>query len=261
MSTRQQDAAVAQATRPRSPDRRRARSHDALPGAPAAAEDSIQFSTGILRKKLYDQNLSDWVARYRKNKQNLDAVAKDCEMLRFDVSKSQAEVDGRADGYKQLEEQYETQILAKFQDTKTAYEAAVQQRGSFQVQISENRKQRTQLTREKKLLANDYERKHAELMRMAEVHDKLDAQLAHITQQLAQLTTDRRRMERELDEVQNNLRANTELADEVTNHISHVQVGIKDSVDLHMAPAVRLEAAAGGSSMAQASYLPHPSST
>jgi len=202
--------------------------------------DNQQFAGGILRKKLYDQNLSDWSARYRKNKQNLDALLKDCELLRADVGKSQREVDERAENYKQLEDQYENVVLAKYQDTKTAYEAAMQQKMMLQVHISENRKHKSQLTREKKMLTNDYQRKHAELMRMSEVHDKLDGQLSHLTQQLAQLTSDRRRMERELDEVQHNLRANTELADEVTSEISHVQGGIKDSMDLHMQPAERI---------------------
>jgi len=215
-----------------------------IPDALAASQDeeTPQFSGGILRKKLYDQNLSDWSARYRKNKQNLDALVKDCDLLRLDVGKNQREVDERAEGYKQLEDQYENVVLAKFQETKAAYEAAVQQKSMLTVQISENRKNKSHLTRERKMLTNDYERKHAELMRMAEVHDKLDGQLAHLTQQLAQLTSDRRRMERELDEVQHNLRANTELADEVNCEISYVQDGIKDSMDLHMAPAERLNA-------------------
>jgi len=216
--------------------------------APLQSEElseNQQFSGGILRKKLYDQNLSDWSARYRKNKTNLDTLMKDCELLRIDVDKSQHEVDARADGYKALEENYENVVLAKFQNSKAAYEAALQQKAMMQVQISENRKHKSQLSREKKMLTNDYERKHAELMRMAEVHDKLDAQLSHLTQQLGQLTSDRRRMERELDEVQHNLRANTELADEVTSEISHVQDGIKDSMDLHMAPADRMNTSQG----------------
>jgi len=208
-------------------------------------EETPQFSGGILRKKLYDQNLSDWSARYRKNKTNLDALAKDCDLLRVEVGKAQREVDDRAEGYKQLEDQYENVVLAKYQETKAAYEASMQQKSMLQVQISENRKNKSHLTRERKMLTNDYERKHAELMRMAEVHDKLDGQLAHLTQQLGGLTSDRRRMERELDEVQHNLVANTGLANEVNCEISHVQDGIKDSMDLHMAPNERLNASLG----------------
>lgn len=219
-----------------------------VPVAPAAStdeENAIQFSGGILRKKLYDQNLSDWSARYKKNKQNLDALVKECDLMRNDVNKVQREVDEKAEGYQQLEDNYENVVLAKFQETKAQFEAAKQQKEMLAVQISENRGQKIKLTRERKMLTNDYERKHAELMRMAEVHDKLDGQLSHLTQQLAGLTSERRRMERELDEVQHNLRANTELADEVNCEISHVQDGIKDSMDLHMAPAERLNASIG----------------
>lgn len=207
----------------------RARSADAVPYS-EGSQDVAGHSSGILRKKLYDQNLSDWTAKYRKNKQSLESLVKDCEQLRVDVAKHQQEVDERADGYKQLEEHYMNHVQAKYQETRASYEVALQQKSMFQVQISENRKHKAQLIREKKMLTNDYERKHAELMRMAEVHDKLEGQLGQLTQQLGQLTTDRRRMERELDEVQHNLRTNTELADEVTSEMAHVQDGLKDSM-------------------------------
>merc|ERR1719254_435119 len=129
-------------------------------------EETPQFSGGILRKKLYDQNLSDWSARYRKNKQNLDALNKDCDNLRIEVSRTQREVDDKENEYKRLEEQYENQVLSKYQDMKAAYEAAMQQKGILQVQISENRKIKSQFAREKKMLTNDLERKQAELLRM-----------------------------------------------------------------------------------------------
>lgn len=195
----------------------------------------------MLRKKLYDQNLSDWTARYRKNKQNLDNLGKDCELLRTDIAKHQQEVDEREQGFKSLEDKFSHEIVEKFHETKTAYENATNQKSMLGAQLSENRKTKSTLTREKKLLTADYERKHAEMMRMAEVRDKLQMQLNQVSQQLGQLSTDRRRMERELDQVQHNLRANTELADEVHNEIEHVFDGIKDSMDLHMAPTSRME--------------------
>jgi len=232
---------------------RRALSPDASAGAmhgggtPAAQQEGqdVPFGGGVHRKKLYDKNLSDWSARYRKNKQSLEALAKDCDQLRNEVGKLQQEVDDRAEGYKQLEDRFDNQIAVKFQDTKTAYEVAKQQSSMLQAQMSENRKQKTQLLREKKILTADYERKHTELMSTCEVHDRLEGQLMQLTHQLDQMTSERRCMERELDEVHHNLRANTELADEVTNEISHFQDGIKYSVDLHMAPAVRPESSAG----------------
>lgn len=217
----------------------------AVMAAPGEAQESQQFAGGILRKKLYDQNLSDWSARYRKNKQNLDALIKDCEFLRSDVGKTQREADERADGFKNLEDHFEHVIFQKYQDTKAAYEAALTHKGSLQAQISDHRKHKSALTRDKKMLTNDYERKHAELMRTGEVHDKLDGQLRTLTQQLGQLASDRRRMERELDEVQHNLRRNTELADEETSDLAHMQGGIRDSMDLCMAPSERLNASTG----------------
>lgn len=213
--------------------------------AASPSEDPQQFAGGILRKKLYDQNLSDWSARYRKNKQNLDALIKDCDILRQDVGKAQREADERADGFKNLEDHFENVTFQKYQDTKAAYEAALTQKASLQAQISDHRKHKTALAREKKTLRNDYERKHAECMRMREVQDKLDLQLRTLTQQLGGLTSDRRHMERELDEVQHNLKRNTDLADEESSDLADMQGGIRNSMDLCMTPAERVNTSIG----------------
>eukprot|EP00927_Polykrikos_kofoidii_P059359 TRINITY_DN54522_c0_g1_i1.p1 TRINITY_DN54522_c0_g1~~TRINITY_DN54522_c0_g1_i1.p1 ORF type:complete len:273 (+),score=59.59 TRINITY_DN54522_c0_g1_i1:120-938(+) len=204
--------------------------HDAPPATPNRPTPGADG--GVLRKKLYDQSLSDWTARYRKNKGNLESLARDCEGLRNDVSRQQQEVDERSDALRNLEEQFQNDFFAKHQEIKANYEMAMQQKGMLTVQISENRKHKQQVSREKKMLTADFERKHAELMRMTEVHDKLTAQLDHCTGQLGQLNRDRHRMERELDEVNHNLKAHSELADEVNTEISHVKDGIRDSMDL-----------------------------
>lgn len=188
----------------------------------------------VCRRKLYDQNLSDWSAKYRKERKNLDALAKDCELLRAEVAKHQQEVDERADAFSKLEERSVNEVMVKYNETKANFEAAAQQKSMLQVQLSENRKAKTQLTRERKLLTADFERKHNELLRTAEVRDQLDAQLGQLTAQLAQLSGDRRRMERELDLVQNNLRANTELADEVHMGIEGVFDGMKEMTHLQV---------------------------
>eukprot|EP00929_Paragymnodinium_shiwhaense_P115042 TRINITY_DN83635_c0_g1_i1.p1 TRINITY_DN83635_c0_g1~~TRINITY_DN83635_c0_g1_i1.p1 ORF type:complete len:256 (-),score=65.02 TRINITY_DN83635_c0_g1_i1:138-905(-) len=204
------------------------------PRSPTGSATAGTADGGILRKKLYDQNLSDWSARYRKNKQALDTLARDCEQLRNEVARQQQEVDERELAYQSLEDRNVNEVQVKFQETKAAYEMAMQQKGMLSVQISENRKHKQFLLREKKMLTADFERKHAELMRMTEVHDKLGGQLDYFTHQLGQLNRDRHRLERELDEVNHNLKAHSELADEVNNEIAHVQDGIKDSMELHM---------------------------
>lgn len=200
------------------------------------SRQNVAADGGILRKKLYNQPLSDWTARYRKNKQHLDNCSKDCEQLRVEVSRQQQEVDEREETYRCLEDKFQNDVLARYQDTKSSFDMAMQQKGMLSVQISENRKHKTQMTREKKMLTADYERKHAELMRMTEERDKLGNQLDHFLGQLRQLNSERHRMERELDEVTHNLRAHSELADEVNSEINHVQDGIKDSMHLHMGP-------------------------
>lgn len=203
----------------------------------SASNGSVAAGTadgGILRKKLYDQNLSDWSARYRKNKQSLENLVRDCDQLRNEVARHQQEVDEREAAFQALEERNQSETMVKHQDAKSAYEMAMQQKGMLSVQISENRKHKQFLLREKKMLTADFERKHAELMRMTEVHDKLGGQLDFFTHQLGQLNRDRHKLERELDEVNHNLKAHSEMADEVTNEIAHMQGGIKDSMDMHM---------------------------
>mmetsp|Transcript_137689 Transcript_137689/g.343669 ORF Transcript_137689/g.343669 Transcript_137689/m.343669 type:complete len:274 (+) Transcript_137689:156-977(+) len=186
----------------------------------------------VLRRKLYDQNLSDWSARYRKNRQNLDNLSRDCDQLRSEVAKHQQEVDERVENHRQLEERYANEVLVRYNEARSNLEMMTQQKNMLAVQLSENRKHKAQLSKERKLLQADFERKHAELLKTAESRDRLDAQLQQVTQQLALLSDDRRRMERELDVVQTNLRANTELADEVHNEIEHVFDGIKDVMDV-----------------------------
>mmetsp|Transcript_28461 Transcript_28461/g.64432 ORF Transcript_28461/g.64432 Transcript_28461/m.64432 type:complete len:262 (-) Transcript_28461:155-940(-) len=222
---------AARSPRPESPEEL-SQSHE----QPSHHQSQTFSQNGVLRKKLYDQNLADWSARYRKNKQSLENLSKDCELLRSDVAKQQQEYDERVESCRQLEDKFANEVLVRYNEAKENFEAASQQKGALQVQLSEHRKTKAQLLRDKKFLIADFERKHAELMRTAEARDKLDSQLAQLTQQLGQLNTDRRRMERELDQVQHNLRQNTELADEVNSEFQHIFTGVKDSMDLHMSP-------------------------
>lgn len=198
----------------------------------------------VLRKKLFDQNVADWASRYRKNKQTLDSMTRDCELLKAEVAKQQAEVDEKAEKYQAMEDRFNA-VMAKYGETKAALEVASQQKLQLTAELSENRKVKAQLSKEKKILTADYERKHAELARGAETRDRLEAQLGMFTQQYTQTSGERQRLERELDLVQHNLRQHTELADEAHNEMERCCHGIKDSVDNHMAPLVRLEQSLG----------------
>jgi len=185
----------------------------------------------LLRRKLYDQNLSDWTARHRKNRQTLENITRDCEQLKAEVAKQQQDVDEKENALQHLEDHFAHEVSPKLAESKANLDMMQQQKIMLTVQLSENRKHKAQLAKDKKLLSADFERKHQDLLKLAETRDKLEAQLAQMTQHLSQLHGDRRRMERELDVVQNNLRANTELADEVHHEIEHVVDGIRDSMD------------------------------
>mmetsp|Transcript_23646 Transcript_23646/g.44669 ORF Transcript_23646/g.44669 Transcript_23646/m.44669 type:complete len:285 (+) Transcript_23646:86-940(+) len=213
-----------------------------LPG-PSADQTSVASMTGVsvgstggpvLRKKLFDQNVSDWASRYRKHKQSLDQCTRDCELLRTEVVKYQAEVDERAQKTAELEDRFQSQTVVKFADIKSSVEVAAQRKQQLALEVGEARKLKAQLAKECKLLKADYERKHSELARGAEMRDKLEQQLVMYTQQLNQVSSERQRLEKELELVQHNLRQHTELADEVHGEIERTCGGMKTSVQHHM---------------------------
>merc|ERR1711881_90615 len=115
------------------------------------------------------------------------------------------------------------------------------QRNMLTIQLGEQRKLKTALTKEKAALTADYDRKYAELNRTIEQKDSLDDRLNKFTQSLTKLTVDRRRDERELDMIQGHLRENTDMVDELSNEMYNVKEGIKDSVELHMPSPQKLE--------------------
>merc|ERR1712150_89772 len=107
----------------------------------------------VLRKKLYDQNVAAWSARYKKNKQTLENLKQDCELLRNEVAKQQQDVDERAETFRQLEDHYSNKVVGRAADAKESHEHAVHLRGQLQVQLSECRKMKAQLVKEKNVLA------------------------------------------------------------------------------------------------------------
>lgn len=208
----------------------------------ASLSASVSSTGGpVLRKKLFDQNVSDWASRYRKHKQGLDQVTRDCDLLRSEVSKQQAEVNEQAQKLVELEDKHENHTLAKFAEAKSALEVAGQRKQQLALEVGEARKMKAQLAKECKLLKADYERKHSELARGAEMRDRLEQQLMSYTQQLNQVSSERQRLEKELELVQHNLRQHTELADEAHSEIERTCGGIKDSVQHHMATSLRLQ--------------------
>ncbi|CAE8740670.1 unnamed protein product, partial [Polarella glacialis] len=209
---------------------------------PLERESQISYGGGspVLRKKLFDQNVAEWGSRYQKNKKQLDTISRECQNLRSEAAKQQQELDGKIEHFDQMEARFNNEVMPKFGDAKSREEAARQERHHLQVDLSENRKLKVQLSRDRKILCADFERKHSELGRGAETRDRLEAQLGSFTLQRQQVTSERQRMERELDLVSHNLRRHTELADEAHHETERTCGGIKTSVH-HMNPSIRLE--------------------
>merc|ERR1712129_526545 len=64
---------------------------------------------------------------------------------------------------------------------------------------------------------------------MTEERDKLDSQSAQLAAQLAQVSAERRRMERELELVHHSLIAHTRVADEVNNEMANTCRSVKNA--------------------------------
>lgn len=197
---------------------------------PSARLQSNQTNT----KLLYDKSLSEWTSKYVKNKRELDRVTTQCDHLRHEAQKLQEQVEESTRTLKNMEDKYNNELSVRFQTAKANYENALQQKQILSNQIAENRKLRTTLNKEKGSLTADYDRKYAELTRTLEQRAKLDDQLAKVSQQLSDLSEERKRGERELMLIQNHLKENGELVDELNSDMLDVREGIRASVENHM---------------------------
>lgn len=209
---------------------------------PSARLNTTQTNT----KLLYDKSLSEWTSKYVKNKRELDRVTSQCDHLRHEAQKLQEQVEDSTRTLKNMEDKYNNELSVRFQQAKTNYEAALQQKQILSNQITENRKLKGTLNKEKGSLTADYDRKYAELTRTLEQRAKLDDQLAKLSQQLGELAEERKRGERELSVIQNHLKENSELVDELNNDMVDVREGIKASVENHMISSSMFREPQGG---------------
>lgn len=201
-------------------------------------------NSGRSQNRFMDESLANWSARFRKNKQTLLGLLKENDHLKLEAVKLQEEVDIRTARVKEVEEEMHAAALAKASEVHNELKRVTKHFAEVQLQLVEHRKQKADLSRDKKNLTADFQRKHAEVVRSTEVQDRLRAQLDVLTQHLSMVVTERRRSEREVDAVQHNVRQNTELADEAAFNIQQSRGVIKDTVHSHMAPAFRAETSA-----------------
>mmetsp|Transcript_47995 Transcript_47995/g.88338 ORF Transcript_47995/g.88338 Transcript_47995/m.88338 type:complete len:256 (-) Transcript_47995:136-903(-) len=197
---------------------------------------SIRPETGVLTRRVYDQHLTDWSARYKKNKGALEIVGKECDQLRQQVAKLQAEVNLLEQNYADLAQQHSDEVVVRHEAAKEDLAEAQLSKTVVTQQLVEQRRFKAQLLKEHRLLNGDYNRKHDELATKVEEHDRIEEALQNQAAHLVQISNDRGRMERELASVHQNLRQNADVADEVNHDISDVLGGIKDSVKSYMSP-------------------------
>jgi len=182
-------------------------------------------------KLLYDRSLSEWTSKYVKNKRELDRVSGQCDHLRHEAQKLQESVEESTRTLRNMEDRYNNELKVRFNQAKANYEVALQQKQVLSQQIAENRKLKNTLGKEKTSLTADYDRKYAELTKTLEQRAGLDDQLAKLSQQLSDLSEERKRGERELELIQEHLKQNSELVDALNGDMIDVREGVKASVE------------------------------
>lgn len=191
-----------------------------------------------LNHKVFDKNVSNWASKVRVTKIQVDGVSKDVEALKGEVKQAQAEVDLLAVELQKMESRFLNELLLRVHEVKASYEGSAKQKVVIEKQLSTERKSKTRMEREKKMLASDYKRRHSELLRTIESHEKLEVQVAHLTQSLGQIGEERRKGERELQESRQFIRKEIDLAEEVNHKMADTLTGMHDAVD-HMSHSPR----------------------
>lgn len=189
----------------------------------------------MLQKKVYGKELTDWTARHHKNKLVNDRLNKEIETLRKEVLAQREEIRVREEAFAQLEQNHEDAVR-RLDETKAASDSGVYRKGELQVDLSDARKHKVALTKERKTLVSDYDRKHAELVRTYEIRDQLEKQAASLSRDCQQISSERSKQERQLSDVLGELRTHTDLTYEVNREMDNVWDGVKNAVGQHMAP-------------------------
>lgn len=186
---------------------------------------------GHVPKQIYDRTLSEWTSKYVKNKRDLDRTSGQCEQLRHEALKLQNEVEASNKELDQMEDQFNGELMVKYEKGKNAYEVAVHQKQVLSNQIAENRKLKTTLTKEKNSLTSDYDRKYSELTKTLEHRARLDKQLEKLAGDLTKLTDDRRSGENRLKRIRAALAENAEVVADLESDLMEVHGGVQATLD------------------------------
>eukprot|EP00397_Hematodinium_sp_SG-2012_P051329 GEMP01060081.1.p1 GENE.GEMP01060081.1~~GEMP01060081.1.p1 ORF type:complete len:251 (+),score=51.81 GEMP01060081.1:87-755(+) len=192
-------------------------------------------------KLVFDRSLSEWTARYRKNKTCLDAMCFQIYQIRQDLGKTQEDVDRREGDLQQLHDKMQNDVTIRAENAQKALQTAKSQQAHLNAQLSEQRKTKTKLAKDLSCLRGDYDRKYAELNRTVEQRIKLDSQLDQLTRTLGSISNDRKRMQHELGSITQHLAENTGTLQDISNEVTSVRAGIRNSVELHMQPPQRFD--------------------
>jgi len=202
-------------------------------GLGGSADWSDGGQNPLWKRRLYDQRLTDWASKCRRSRLDTESACNDIAQLRIEVARQQQEVDDSAEMLAFLESS-SVEVAAKFHKTMGDFEMMTQQRDTLAMQMAVGRKERARLSKEFKLLTADFDRRHKERCKMAEVRDQLDAQLSHLVEKHAFLSDERQKFELELTAASDSLLMETELAEQVHDHLADFSDGVRDSMYLYL---------------------------
>jgi chromosome segregation ATPase len=187
---------------------------------------------------VYDRNLTEWSARHRKNEQSLRNMNAECARLKQDVAREQQAVDTDEEALLELERKLQQVYYVRAEESKSLLAAKLEQKTMLQNQLSESRKLRRQLQKQKDQLTADFDRKYTELHRLAEQKQRLELQLAHLSKHLHKVSSERKGMEKELGNVESDIQNASEVVDEIRSGMQSLRSGVREGMEFQEAHSV-----------------------
>jgi chromosome segregation ATPase len=162
----------------------------------------------------------------------------DCDRIKQDVAKEQAAVDADEEALAELQRKLENVYYVRAEESKRQWQLKSEQKAQLAGQLSDARKLRRALQKQKDQLTADFDRKYTELHRLAENKQRLEHQLAHLSKHLQKVAQERKTMEKELSLVETDIQTASEVVDEIRNGMQSLRSGVREGIDFQEAHSV-----------------------
>jgi len=185
-------------------------------------------------KVVYDRDLTEWRAKYKKNKQFLGDVSAQCETLRQEVAKAQTELATAEAEYANMDNEMTTKLAVRLTEAQQQFRDLKLGKGNVEQQLSEGRKLNRALKKKRDAMASDYDKRYMDLNKLLEQRGRMENQLNSLNAQLQRINGEKRGLEKELQDVEADLQNNTDRVENLRASMRSVRDGVHDSVALHL---------------------------